>query len=203
MDRKTESNGSLKSGFTPLGIWAFSIGTSIGWGSFIVTCNSYLQKAGLLGTIFGLLVGMVMILVVTWNLQYMIQNAPGAGGVYTFQKHIGGKEMGFIAMWFVLLTYLAILWANITSLPLFARFFLGDIFRFGFHYQVFGYEVWLGEAMLSICAVVLIAILCSNSRMIPEKIMIVSSLVFSCSFVICALVALFNHDHSFSYAPMY
>ena len=37
-----EQNG-LRPGFTPLGIWAFSIGTSIGWGSFIVTCNTYLQ----------------------------------------------------------------------------------------------------------------------------------------------------------------
>ena len=47
--------GGLKPGFTLLGIWAFSIGTSIGWGSFIVTCNTYLQKSGLLGTVFGLL----------------------------------------------------------------------------------------------------------------------------------------------------
>ena len=30
----------LRPGFTPLGMWAFSIGTSIGWGSFIVTCNT-------------------------------------------------------------------------------------------------------------------------------------------------------------------
>ncbi|MCR5233648.1 MAG: hypothetical protein K6E53_07020 [Lachnospiraceae bacterium] len=35
MDDK-QTNG-LKSVFTPLGVWAFSIGTSIGWGSFIVT----------------------------------------------------------------------------------------------------------------------------------------------------------------------
>ena len=42
--------GRLKLGFTPVGMWAFSIGTSIGWGSFIVTCNTYLQKSGLLGT---------------------------------------------------------------------------------------------------------------------------------------------------------
>ena len=33
----------LRPGFSPLGVWAFSIGTSIGWGSFIVTCNTYLQ----------------------------------------------------------------------------------------------------------------------------------------------------------------
>ena len=114
--------GTLRAGFTPLGMWAFSIGTSIGWGSFIVTCNTYLQKSGVLGTVFGLLLGMAVIFIITWNLQYMIRMAPSAGGIYTFQKRVGGNDLGFIAFWFVLLTYLAILWANMTSLPLFARF---------------------------------------------------------------------------------
>lgn len=95
---------------------------------------------------------MAVILVITWNLQYMIQAAPGAGGIYTFEKRVGGKDMGFLAAWFVLLTYLAILWANMTSVPLFARFFLGNTFQVGFHYRIFGYEVWLGEALLSISA---------------------------------------------------
>lgn len=124
-----KQQSGLRPGFTPLGMWAFSIGTSIGWGSFIVTCNTYLRKSGLLGTVFGLLVGLAVILVITWNLQYMIQNAPDAGGIYTFAKKTAGKDLGFLAFWFVLLTYLAILWANITSLPLFARFFWEMHFR--------------------------------------------------------------------------
>ena len=124
-------SGGLRPGFTPLSIWAFSIGTSIGWGSFIVTCNTYLQKSGLLGTVFGLLLGMAVIFIITWNLQYMIREAPDVGGIYTFEKRIGGKDLGFLAFWFILLTYLAILWANITFVPLFARFFLGNTFRFG------------------------------------------------------------------------
>ena len=58
----------LKPSFTPTGMWAFSIGTSIGWGSFIVTCNTYLLKSGILGTVLGLLIGMSVIFVITWNL---------------------------------------------------------------------------------------------------------------------------------------
>lgn len=75
------SPGGLRAGFTTLGIWAFSVGTSIGWGSFIVTCNTYLQISGILGTVFGMLLGMAVILVITWNLQYMIRKAPDAGGI--------------------------------------------------------------------------------------------------------------------------
>ena len=130
MGNRNKQAGGLRAGFTPLGMWAFSIGTSIGWGSFIVTCNTYLQKSGFLGTTFGLLAGMAVVLVISWNLQYMIRQSPGAGGIYTFEKKIGGKDLGFLAFWFILLTYLAILWANTTSVPLFARFFLGDTFRF-------------------------------------------------------------------------
>lgn len=92
LDDQLRQSGGLKPGFSPLSIWAFSIGASIGWGSFIVTCNTYLQKSGLLGTVFGLLLGLAVIFVITWNLQYMIRKAPDAGGIYTFEKRTGGKS---------------------------------------------------------------------------------------------------------------
>ena len=197
------SPGGLRPGFTPVGMWAFSIGTSIGWGSFIVTCNTYLQKSGVLGTVFGLLLGMAVILVITWNLQYMIRKAPDAGGIYSFEKNVGGKDLGFLALWFVLLTYLAILWANMTSLPLFARFFLGKTFQFGFRYSIFGYQVWFGEALLSICAVVLIGLLCMNSSRLPNGVMILAALTFAVGFTVCAVIAILRHDSGYSYEPLY
>lgn len=205
----SESAGSdrLREGlgrrFTPLGMWAFSIGTSIGWGSFIVTCNTYLQKSGILGTVFGLLAGMAVILIIAWNLQYMIQTAPDAGGIYTFEKRVGGNDLGFLAFWFILLTYLAILWANITSVPLFARFFMGNTFRTGFHYTIFGYEVWAGEAILSILAILLVALLCIFSSRVPNGVMTAAALIFTSAFTICAVIAVMRHDSSLSYEPMY
>ena len=202
MNRKTEKQ--LQPYFTPLGTWAFSIGTSIGWGSFVVTCNAYLAKAGVLGTALGLILGMLVILVVTHNLIYMIQQSQDAGGIYTFSKKICGNDHGFLTAWFLLLTYLAVLWANITSLPLFARYFLGDIFRFGFHYHIFGYEVWFGEALLSITAIILITLLCSRSRKTTQKIEIISALAFVIGFTVFAIAALVRHKgSSFSFEPFY
>ncbi|MBR0307976.1 MAG: amino acid permease, partial [Mogibacterium sp.] len=203
MEKTERKLNGLRSGFTPIAIWAFSIGTSIGWGSFIVTCNTYLQKAGILGTTFGLLAGMAVILVITWNLQYMIQSAPDAGGIYTFEKRVSGKDMGFLAAWFVLLTYISILWANISSVPLFARFFLGDTFRFGFHYSIFGYEVWMGEALLSMCAILLIGSLCSKSSRLSNTAIVIAALTFAIGFTICAVIAIMRHDSAFSYSPLY
>ena len=203
MSGKRNLTKGLTPSFSPLGMWAFSIGTSIGWGSFIVTCNTYLGKSGILGTVFGLTAGLVVFLVIAWNYQYMIRNRQDAGGVYAFEKQVCGKDLGFLAFWFILLTYLAILWANMTSVPLFARFFLGDAFRFGFHYRIFGYEVWAGEALLSICTLVLAGIMCAKSSRCINIVMIVAAVLFTAGFAVCAVIAIFGHDPAMSYSPLY
>ena len=42
--KETKQEQGLRPGFTPLGIWAFSIGTSIGWGSFINPGKKFLPN---------------------------------------------------------------------------------------------------------------------------------------------------------------
>ena len=74
--------------FTRPGTWAFSIGTSIGWGSFVVTCSTYLSQAGIAGTVLGLVLGMAVILVINHNLCYMMEYSPDAGGIYTYGKKV-------------------------------------------------------------------------------------------------------------------
>ena len=196
--------GKLKPHFSKMSIWAYSIGTSIGWGSLVVTCNTYLVQAGIMGTVLGLVLGMFVIFVITHNLQYVICRNQDAGGIYAFAKKVCGHDFGFLAAWFLLLTYLSVLWANITSVPLFARYFLGDVFRFGFHYHIFGYEVYFGETLLSITAICLVGLLCANSRKSTNRIMVVSALTFVAGFTFCTLWALIHHTQgTFSYEPMF
>ena len=68
------------------GAWALALGTSIGWGSLVVTSNSYLSRAGPLGSILGLLAGALIMILISRNYHYMINRYPDAGGVYTFTK---------------------------------------------------------------------------------------------------------------------
>ena len=194
----------LKPCFNEISIWAFSIGTSIGWGSLVVTCNTYLAQAGIMGTAPGLVLGMLVTFVITHNLQYMIIRNQDAGGIYSFAKKSCGHDFGFLAAWFLLITYMSILWANITSVPLFARYFPGDIFRFGFHYHIFGYEVYFGEALLSIVAICLVGIMCVKVRKGINAVMTVSALTFVLGFTFCTLWALAHHGESgFSFDPMF
>lgn len=67
-----------------MSIWAYSIGTSIGWGSLVVTCNTYLAQAGVMGTALGLVLGMLVTFIIAHNLQYMICRNQDAGGIYSF-----------------------------------------------------------------------------------------------------------------------
>ena len=134
-----------------LGALGLSIGTAIGWGSFVVTGSSFLSKAGPLGSIIGIIIGMLIMLVLAYNYHYMMNKYPDSnGGIYTFAKNTLGGDHAFLVSWFLIITYAAILWANVSSISLFARYIFGNTFQFGFHYSIGGYDIWLGEILLSL-----------------------------------------------------
>ena len=175
----------LTRNLSPLGAWAFSIGTSIGWGSLVVTSNTYLAQAGPLGSTVGMIVDGLIMLVIAANYAYLMNVYPDAGGAYHYASEILGHDYGFLTAWFLSLTYLAILWANATSIPLFARYFLGDVFKVGRLYTLFGYDVYLGEALLSIAALLLVALLCARRKGTMAKLMIAMAVVFTAGIVVC------------------
>ncbi|MBQ6257188.1 MAG: APC family permease, partial [Clostridia bacterium] len=153
------SEKGLQTHLSPVGAWAFSVGTCIGWGSLVVTASTYLKQAGPLGSALGLAVGALVMLMIGRCYAYMIQCYPEAGGAYAFTREVFGYDQAFLTAWFLAMTYFAILWANATSLPLFSRIFLGGNFRVGKLYTLFGYDVYLGEALLSMAAMVLAGLL--------------------------------------------
>ena len=112
---------TLKQYISPFGAWAIALGTTVGWGSMVVTANTYLLQAGPVGSICGAVLGAVLMLVIARNYHYMINCFPDSGGAYTYAKESFGYDHGFLTSWFLALTYIAVLRANATSLPLFAR----------------------------------------------------------------------------------
>ena len=187
----------MKPNLSPLGVLAFSIGTSIGWGSLVVTSNTYLAQAGPWGSTIGMLVGCAVMLVISRSYAYLIRVFPESGGAYTYAKRVLGYDYGFLTAWFLGLTYLAILWANATSIPLFMRFFIGDFFKYGRVYALFGYDVYLGEALLSVCAILVVAALCSSAKQAVAKAMTAMAFVFSVAIAICFFCGITGHGIEF------
>ena len=178
------------------GAWAFSIGTSVGWGALVVTASTYLDQAGPLGSVLGLCIGGVVMLLVAWCYSYMMRAFPESGGAYAFTREMFGHDFGFLAAWFLAMTYLAVLWANMTSLPLFGRIFLGGMFRFGKLYTVFGYEVYLGEVLLSMAALLLAGALCMQLKRFTNILMVILAGLFTVGILVCFAAAIFMKDSS-------
>ena len=199
--------GKQKQTFSPhltqMNTWAFSLGTSVGWGSLVITSSTYLLQAGPAGSVLGLLAGAAIMLLIAGNYQYLINCFPEAGGAYAWTREVFGYDHGFLTSWFLALIYFAMLWANATALPLFARYFIGDIFRVGRMYSLFGYEVYLGEALLSVAAVVLIVCLCTQSRHLPVVLMTGMVLFFFLAILVCAGAALLLHGKNFAFRPAF
>lgn len=193
----------LTRNLSPLAAWAFSIGTSIGWGSLVVTSNHYLAQAGPLGSAIGMVLGGLIMAVISANYAYLMNVYPSAGGAYTYASETLGHDYGFLTAWFLSLTYLAVLWANATSIPLFARYFIGNTFRVGYIYTLFGYEVYLGEALLSIGALLLVGAFCARQKQAASMAMTAMAILFSAGIVICFLVAIVRHGTEFEpgYVP--
>lgn len=176
----------------PIHLWAYGMGTALGWGSLVVTCGSYLMKAGPAGSAIGLIIGALVMVIIARNYALMMRNYPDVGGTYTFIKETFGFDFGFLTFWFTALTYLSMLWANATSLCLFARYFIGDIFQFGYLYTLFGYDVYLGEALLSIAGVLIFGLIAARRKDVISAIMVGLVVIFSLGITICFIAAVFN-----------
>ena len=178
-----------------LGALGLSVGTAIGWGSFVVTGSSFLSKAGPLGSIIGIVIGMLIMLVLAYNYHYMMNKYPDSnGGIYTFAKNTLGGDHAFLVSWFLIITYAAILWANVSSFSLFARYIFGSTFQFGFHYSIGGYDIWLGELLLSLFFLLFFAGICLIKRNITSSIQGGLMLLFVALIIAGFIVAAVMHQ---------
>ena len=187
---------ALQPYLSPLAVWALSVGSAIGWGSLVVTSGSYLSQAGPMGSVIGLLIGFAMMLMVTNHYQFLANRYPGTGGLYNYIKHVFGYDRAFLVAWFMFLTYISIFWANATSLPLFARYFLRGAFKVGYLYTIFGYEVYLVEAIVTMAAIALVGLLCMRSRKATARIMVLLVLVFTVGITVCFAAAMLGFRKS-------
>ena len=198
---KDSSNSSIdndgRTGFSaylsPLAVVALSFGYAVGWGAFVLPGTVFLPKAGPVGTLIGVAIGTVVMAVFAFNYHRLVVRRQGPGGAYGFVAKAFGTDHGYLVTWFLLLTYVAILWANSTSLVIIARYFLGDMLQFGFHYTMVGFDVYFGEVLLCVAAVVLCGGLCLFSRRLSVQLLTLFAGVMVVGIATCFFAALFRH----------
>ena len=174
-----------------LGAWALAFGCSVGWGAFVMPGTTFLPVAGPLGTVLGIVIGGLIMLVIGANYHYLMNREPDAGGTYAYAKHNFGYDHGFLNGWFLLLTYVAIIWANATALPLIARNLFGALFQFGFHYRIAGFDIYMGEVLLAIAALGIAALFCLRGR-VAGTVQIIMALLLGGGIVVSIIAAITN-----------
>ena len=179
---------------SPLAVIALSFGYAVGWGAFVLPGTVFLPKAGPVGTMIGIVIGAVVMAVFAFNYHRLVARRQGPGGAYGFVAKAFGTDHGYLVAWFLLLTYVAILWANSTALVILARYVLGDALQFGFHYSMVGFDVYFGEVLLCVAAIVLCGGLCLFSKRLAVRIQTLFAGVMVAGIATCFFAALFRHE---------
>ena len=155
MDRNTE--GSLKRQLSPMHVWAIAFGCVIGWGSFINPGKKFLPTSGVAGTAIAMILGALVMIVIAFSYAYMVPKYPKAGGEFTFTKMCFGRHSAFLCGWFLVVAYLTNVPMNSTAIGLIVDGLDGsaDILKFGFHYAVAGFDIYMGEMLLAMSILIL------------------------------------------------
>lgn len=155
------SGVGLKKQLSPTHVWAIAFGCIIGWGSFINPGKKFLPNSGVAGTAVAMILGALVMVIIARSYAYMVPKYPRAGGEFTFTKACFGKTMAYVCGWFLVVAYLTNVPMNSTAIGLIVDGLDGavDILKFGFHYQIAGFEVWLGEILLASAILILFGVL--------------------------------------------
>ena len=183
---KIATNNRLKPYLSRTAVWALSFGSAVGWGAFVMPGNTFLPIAGPLGTVTGIILGAVLMIVIAANYSYMTAKYPDAGGAFFYTCSAFDRDHGFLNAWFLILTYVAVVWANVTALALIVRNVFGDALMKGPHYSVFGYEVYLLEIVMEIAVLILCGLICIRSGKATALIQIFFAVFLIVGIVICA-----------------
>jgi amino acid transporter len=154
-----DNKAGLKKQLSPMSVWALAFGCVIGWGSFINPGKKFLPNSGVAGTAIAMLLGALVMIIIAFSYAYMVPKYPKAGGEFTFTKACFGKQAAFVCGWFLVAAYLTNVPMNSTAIGLIVDGIFGPVLKWGFHYTIAGFEVWLGEIVVASAILIIFGIL--------------------------------------------
>ena len=144
----------------PLDVLLMAVGALIGFAVFMMPGEYFPSKGGTLGTFIGLAIAFVLVVPIAYSYGYLLRKYPLCGGSFTFTliafkgtKH--RKQHAFVSAWFLALAYWSLLCVNITGAGLVLRYIFPGVFSGPLLYNVFGWDVYLGEVLIAIGLVIL------------------------------------------------
>ena len=148
---------NLRRQLSPMHVWAIAFGCVIGWGSFINPGKKFLPNSGVAGTAIAMALGALVMIIIAFSYAYMVPKYPTAGGEFAFARNCFGKRLAFVCGWFLVVAYLTNVPMNSTAIGLIVDGLDGgkDILKFGFHYSIAGFDIYMGEMLTSMAILLL------------------------------------------------
>ena len=145
LDSRTELRKTLK----PYMVLAVALGSSIGWGCFVMP-GEWLGQAGILGVAIGFVLGLLLMVIIAVNYSHLINKFPVSGGAFVYAYAGFGRNHAFFCGWFLTLAYISIVALNATAVALLVKFIFPDLIaRTGLLWQVAGWDVYWGEVAIA------------------------------------------------------
>ena len=184
----SESNGNFKKDMRPIDVWGLALGAIIGWGCFVLPGSAFQPKAGPLGTMAGMLIGALLIIVIALSYGYLIRRYPLSGGEFIYTKEAIGKRNAFVCGWGMILAYWSLIPLNATALALISRYLFPGIVQWGLLYQIAGWDVYAGEVILASAFIIIMAIV--NIRGIKQAAWLQTAIALTLVGCICIVTFL-------------
>lgn len=200
VQRQNKNQGKLQRQLSPMHVWAIAFGCIIGWGSFINPGKKFLPNSGVAGTAIAMMLGALVMIIIAFSYAYMVPKYPRAGGEFTFTKMCFGNKTAYICGWFLVVAYLTNVPMNSTAIGLIVDGMDGtkDVLKWGLHYQVAGYDVWLGEMLLAMGILILFGILNILGVKKAGIIQTILAILLGVSVVSLTAAAIFSSETSFA-----
>ena len=190
------NNKKLKRELNLINVWAIAFGCIIGWGSFINPGKKFLPNSGVLGTGIAMLIGAIIMIIIAKSYAYMVPKYPKSGGEFTFTKVYFGKKLAYLCGWFLIAAYLTNIPMNSTAIGLIIDGLFGPILKFGFHYNIAGFDIYMGEMLFSIAIIVIFAILNIRGVKVAGIIQTILASLLAISVLILTIAAIFSNKTS-------
>lgn len=153
-----KKTGAFKKDLKKMDIWALALGAIIGWGCFVMPGTTFLPKAGP-SSIIGLLLGGCVMSIISISYGYCIKKYPLSGGEFVYADASFGKTHAFICGWMIVLGYWSLIPLNSTAIGLITRYLIPGVFQFCPLWNVAGWQVYLGEVILSCAFIIVLGIM--------------------------------------------
>lgn len=169
-----------------------AFGAMIGWG-WVVSSGSWIQSAGVLGTMIAFFLGGIMIYFVGLTYAELTTAMPECGGAKVFTQKAFGTVGSFICTWSIILSYIGVVCFEACSLPTIMQYIFPEFLK-GYLYTVAGFDIYFTWLVVAIIFAVLITVI--NIRGIKAAAMFQKILTITIATVGIALVivSVFNGD---------